>query len=105
MRREDRVIIRIIIRLTVATRFLKRRFIPSRKKVEEGRICTMYSFSSPVAGINEFRSTCMVNFLSTVFPPYSRLMRGSTTLYRMSLTRFITTIRTARTIVVPMTMG
>ena len=37
--------------------------------------------------------------------PYSSVMRGSTALYRMSLTRFITTISVASTMVVPMISG
>ena len=77
------------------------------KKVVEGRICTMYSFSASDAGAKQSRSGCMDNFLRFIFtcPPYSRLMRGSTTLYRMSLSRFITTIREASTMVVPMIRG
>ena len=39
-------------KLTNATLFFTRRLTPSRKKVDDSRICTMYSFSSSVAGMN-----------------------------------------------------
>ena len=43
--------------LTVATLLRSSRFMPSRKKVVEGRICTMYSFSASVAGRKSSRFT------------------------------------------------
>ena len=92
---------------TVATLFLRRRFTPSLKKVEAGRICTIYSFSLSVAGIKASMSTWRLNgfFSISLRPPYSSVIRGSTALYRMSLTRFMTTIRVASTMVVPMIRG
>ena len=94
------------IRETVATLFFSRRLTPSLKKVEEGRICTIYALSSALAGAKASRSTCRLNgFFNISFPPYSNVMRGSTTLYRMSLTRFIMTISAASTMVVPIISG
>ena len=89
----------------VAILFFSSRFMPSLKKVVEGRICTIYSFSASVAGRKSSIFTCMLKGLFLILissPPYSRVILGSTTLYRISLTRFIITIRVARTMVVPM---
>ena len=71
-------------RLAKAMRFLTRRFIPSLKKVVEGRIWTMYSFSASVAGIKSSTFTWRLKgffFISMIElqSPYSRLIRGSTT--------------------------
>ena len=74
----------------------------------EERIWTIYSLSFSEAGVNASRSTWKVNFFlfTIIFNlPYSKVIRGSTTLYRISVTRFITTINTARMIVVPMIIG
>ena len=46
----------MIIKEIRATLFFIRRLTPSLKKVEEGLICTMYSFSLSVAGIKESTS-------------------------------------------------
>ena len=72
---EDSVISTIRIRLMVATLFFSRRFTPSRKKVEDGRIREMTSFSS-AAGMKESTSRCRLKgfFLFIIMmqrPPYS----------------------------------
>ena len=43
-------------------------------------------------------------FFHFAAPPYSKSMRGSATLYRMSVIKFRMTIREARKMVVPMIM-
>ena len=76
MMMEDSVISTIRIRLMVATLFFSRRFTPSRKKVEDGRIRGMTSFSSAVEGMKESTSRCRLKgfFLFIIMmqrPPYS----------------------------------
>ena len=57
------------IKLTKATLFLYSLFTPSLKNVEEGRICTIYSFSLAEAGLNMSRSTWKVkNFFFIIQP-------------------------------------
>ena len=54
---------------------LTNRLTPSRKKVEEGRICTMYSFSAAVAGRNASTSRCILNICLLMLisiPPFLR---------------------------------
>ena len=78
--------ITMTIRLTVATLFFSRRFTPSLKKVDDGRILEMYSFSASVAGRKASGSSCCwrlkgvlaFNISSRLL--YSKSMRGSTTL-------------------------
>ena len=83
---QDSVMATMMIKLISATLFLTKRLTPSRKKVEEGRICTKYSFSSAVAGIKASTSRCILKgffFMSTILSydgRYSRVIRGSMTL-------------------------
>ena len=97
----------MMIMLTVATLLRSSRFIPSLKKVVEGRICTMYSFSASVAGRKSSKSSWRLRgfFFISRFLLYSRLILGSTSLYMISLTRFMMTMRVASTMVVPIIRG
>ena len=76
----------MMIRLTVATLFLSRRFTPSLKKVDDGRILEMYSFSASVAGRKAsgssrcWRLKGVFAFNMSARLLYSNSMRGSTTL-------------------------
>ncbi len=57
------VIKTITIKLMVATLFFSSRFMPSLKKVEEGRMVVIYAFSSAVAGVKSSGSNCMLKGL------------------------------------------
>ena len=99
--------------LPMASGFLRRRLIPSLKNVVDSPMTSCCFFSSSVAFskfalLNLLRSTCAdriclcFNSITSIRPfvLYSNVILGSTNLYAISVSRFATTIRIARKIVV-----